>query len=287
MMLEYTHLPRELMKVTLVPILKCKTISPSDSQSYRPIALPTSASKLLESILQQRMKDFLLTSHAQFGFKANHGTEMAIFAFKETVNSYLKKGSPVFTCFLDASKAFDKLNHNKLFKILQNRGMPTYIINLLSYWYSNQEYAIKWGNSFSLPFRVSNGIRQGGIISPYLYNVYTDELTTLLDKKKIGCHVDGMSLNHVVYADDMVVLAPSAKALQEILDTCHEFAQSRDITYNKTKTVCMKFLPRNIRSAHINQFRMGSTPLNFTEEIKYLGHIICSSLRDDADVLRQ
>ena len=112
------------------------------------------------------MKDFFLTSHAQFGFKANHGTEMVIFAFKITVNSYLKKDSPFFTCFLDATKAFDKLNHSKLFKILQNRGMPTYIINVLLYRYSNQEYAIKWGNLFLSPFRVSTAY------------VSTDELTT-------------------------------------------------------------------------------------------------------------
>ena len=108
------------MKVTLLPILKCETLSAADSQNYRPFVLPTSASMLLQTILQHRMKEFLCTSHAQFGFKEKIGTEIVIFTLKETVKIYLAKDSPVFTCFLDASKAFDTLNNAKLFKILRN-----------------------------------------------------------------------------------------------------------------------------------------------------------------------
>ena len=73
------------MKVLLVPMIKNKTLISSDSRNYRPIALPTAASKLFELILQNRMSPYMYTSDAQFGFKASHGTDMAIFSFKESV----------------------------------------------------------------------------------------------------------------------------------------------------------------------------------------------------------
>ena len=85
LMLKHTHLSQELMKVTLLPIRKCKMLSAADSQNYRPIALQRSASKLLETILQHRMKEFLCASHAQFGYKEKQGTEMTTFTHKETV----------------------------------------------------------------------------------------------------------------------------------------------------------------------------------------------------------
>ena len=79
--------------------------------------LPDAASKQLELVLQHRMAESLQTSHSQFGFKPQHGTELAIFTLKETIKCYLDASSPVFVCFLDASKAFDRVNHAKLFKI--------------------------------------------------------------------------------------------------------------------------------------------------------------------------
>ena len=105
----------------------------------------------------------MYTSDAQFGFKASHGTDMAIFSFKESVKIYLNSGSPVFACFLDATKAFDRVNHTKLFNILKTRKIPEYLIGILSYWYSNQKYAVRWGNAISSYFEISNGIRQGGV----------------------------------------------------------------------------------------------------------------------------
>ena len=143
LMFKYRYIPKELMKVVLIPIIKNKTLNPGISANYRPIAIPTSASKLLELIISERTNPYLETTNSQFGFKSHHGTDMAIFSFKETTKHYVKSGTPVFMCFLDASKAFDRLNHSKLFTILISRGVPRYIVQLLSYWYGTQEYVVK------------------------------------------------------------------------------------------------------------------------------------------------
>ena len=76
--------------------------------------------------------------------------------------------------FLHASKAFDRVKHSILFQKLIDRGVPGYIVRLLIYiyWYSSQTMCIRWSGKLSEHFGVTNGIRQGGILSPHLFNIY-------------------------------------------------------------------------------------------------------------------
>ena len=81
--------------------------------------------------------------------------------FKEVIDSYRVLNSSMFACFLDASKAFDRVNHGLLFRKLMQRGVPGYIIRFLAVWYTQQMMFVRWGNVLSEPFSVSNGVRQG------------------------------------------------------------------------------------------------------------------------------
>ena len=107
------------------------------------------ASKLFGLILKNRISRYMYASDALFGFKASHGSDMAIFSFKESAKNYMNSGSPVFACFLDATKAFDRVNHTKFFNILKTRKISEYLMAILSYWYSNQKYTVKRGISIS------------------------------------------------------------------------------------------------------------------------------------------
>lgn len=208
------QLPRDVMHVIVIPLLKCKTKDPSDINNYRPIAIATSISKVLEQIILARLQTHLFTADSQFGFKEGHGTEMAIFALKQTVEYYRSRDSPVFMCFLDAKKAFDRVNHWTLFRKLIERGAPPHIVELLVFWYREQEFLVRWGSSKSAPYHCINGIRQGGQLSPLLYNVYTDDLNFLLSSENVGCHVANCCVNNLSYADDMVLVATTLSALQ-------------------------------------------------------------------------
>ena len=112
------------------------------------------------------------------------------------------------TCFLDASKAFDRVNHSLLFDKLCTRGVPFYLIRLLVYWYEHQRMCVRWGGVYSSSFTVTNGVRQGGILSPYLFNVYVDDLSVKLDSCHVGCYFSGGCINHIMYADDLVIMSP-------------------------------------------------------------------------------
>ena len=97
------------------------------------------------------------------------------------------------------TKAFDRVNHWTLFRKLLNQGVPVILIRILLYWYRTQTFCIKWGSTTSEFFNVSNGVRQGGILSPYLLIVYIDDLSNMLNSAGIGCHIHNCCINHVFY----------------------------------------------------------------------------------------
>ena len=109
-----------------------------------------------------RILPYLETTCNQFGFKPKHGTEMCVFVLKELISYYVKHGSGMFVAYLDASKAFDRVNHATMFNKMLVRGVPKLIVKLLRHWYSNQQLFVRWGAVCSNVFSVNNGVRQGG-----------------------------------------------------------------------------------------------------------------------------
>ena len=285
--ISHNYLPVELIDTLIVPIVKDKKSSITDMDNYRPIAITCILSKLFEILILTKFGDKLYTADNQFGFKAKHSTDMAVFVFKQVVEFYSKQSSPVYICYLDASKAFDRINHWILFDKLLTRNVPDIIVRLIVTWYTCQRFYILWGNTLSLSFKVTNGVRQGGILSPYLFNVYIDELSLRLLKSKAGCHVNGTCVNHFVYADDCVILAPSPHALQKLLTICDDFAHSHEILYNVKKTVCMSILPKCLSKIYVPKLYLNGMVLNFVTNEKYLGVFISNDLYDDSDIQRQ
>ena len=135
---------------------------------------------IFELCLSVILEDYLITHDQQFGFKRKHSTDLCIFTVKSVTKYYTKENSPVYTCFVDASKPFDKINHYILFRKLLDRKTPIVLVRILLFWYTNQTMCLKWGSYISRYFYVSNGVRQGGILSPKLYSVYVDDLSDYL-----------------------------------------------------------------------------------------------------------
>ena len=105
-----------------------------------------------------RFKNSIDTCGNQFGFKSQHSTEMCVFVLKQVIDFYISQSSPLYVCYLDASKAFDRLNFWTLFEKLLDRGINVIFVRLLMIWYCTQEFFVKWGSSFSASFKVKNGV---------------------------------------------------------------------------------------------------------------------------------
>ena len=234
------YLPEDFMKTAIVPIIKNKTGDSSDKGNYRPIALVAACSKIFEICLLKMLEMYLDTDDHQFGFKSQHATDMCIFTVKSVIKYYTKQNSSVFTCFLDAAKAFDRVSHWTLFSKLIQRNIPLVIVRIISFWYQTQTMCIKWGKFNSMYFNVSNGVRQGGVLSPKLFAIYID-LSQDLATCKSGCYINEQCMNHVMYADDICLLAPSAIGLQRLLDVCFDFSIRNNIMFNPIKSVCVVF----------------------------------------------
>jgi len=281
------YLPQSVIFSCLVPVLKDKTGNSSDMSNYRPIALTSIVSKILERIVLRKSLSYLTSCDNQFGFKADHSTDLCIYALKETISYFLRHSTPVFVCFMDASKAFDKINHCTLFTKLLDRRFPLLFLRLLLFWYSEQMMCIRWGNVLSYSFSVKNGVRQGGVLSPVLFNVYVDDLSKKLNIFNNGCVLSNVMINHFFYADDLVLLCPSLYGLQKIIDVCSNYSVCHNISFNPKKTVCMAFLPRCLKLSRPFKLTLLGQQLPFKSQCKYLGVFLSSDSSDNYDLSRQ
>ena len=120
----------------------------------------------------------------------------------------------MIAAFLDCFKAFDRVRYTKLFKILIERGLCPLVSRLLIVMYSNIEAQVKWNNNYSERFKIKNGVKQGGVMSPLLFTLYVDMLIGSIRKSNLGCYIGNVCSAAFVYADDIVLLAASVTDLK-------------------------------------------------------------------------
>ena len=113
-----------------------------------------------------------------------------------------------------------------------------------------------------------------------------DDLSILLSRSGIGCHIDDLCINYVFYADNICLMAPCTIALQQLINLCYEYCIGIDMNFNALKSYCIAFTPKlyklTLPSLHINYL-----PISYTDSIKYLGYMFSSNNSDDNEMLRQ
>ncbi|KAG7312072.1 hypothetical protein JYU34_001523 [Plutella xylostella] len=285
--LGHSYLPVDLMKTVVVPIVKNKTGLVSDTNNYRPISLATITAKVFDSLLNTQLNKYVKIHDNQFGFRPGLSTESAILCLKQTVSYYTDRKTAVYACFLDLSKAFDLVSYDILWEKLRKEKVPTALISVFQYWYGKQSNVVKWMNTFSRPYRMECGVRQGGLSSPSLFNLYINALIEELSGCRVGCHIDGVCVNNISYADDMALLSASPGGLAHLLGICEKYAASHGLLYNTTKSECMVFGAGCGYANNIPPFKLNGSVLKRVHQFKYLGHIITSGLGDDADIERE
>jgi hypothetical protein len=171
------------------------------SDNYHGITLSNIMGRILDNIIMTRYSTLLVSSDLQFGFKRKRSTAMCSMVAKDVISHYTEHGSDVFCSFLDASKAFDKVHYCKLFSLLLNRQIPSLIIRVLLNIYTGQRVRVLWNGIYSECFAVSNGVKQGGIISPILFSIYFDEVLCQLWNAGVGCCMGQFFVGALAYAD--------------------------------------------------------------------------------------
>ena len=281
-MLRHGYNPEYMLEAIISSIPKNAKESIQCSENYRGIALCSALSKVFDHIMIQRFSDKLMSSDMQFSFKAQHSTVMCTCAVKEIAAHYNEKGSNVYVCMLDASKAFDKVNFVKSFSLLIDRNIPGVFLRIIMDLYTRQNLRASWNGVKSTNLSASNGVRQGGVLSPILFNVYIDELLLRLKQHDFGCHIGNRFVGGLCYADDLTILSPSVRGLQKIVGIYEEFAKDYSITFNSGKTLymCLGRMPEYPQP----QIYLNGMTLQWVKNARHLGNIVTSQLKDDMDI---
>jgi len=279
------HMPDDLLKGTIVPLIKDKKGDKCDSDNYRGICLCSSLTKVYEWVLVTKYADKLCSSNLQFSFKEDHSTVNCCLTLKEVIKYYNNRGSDVYACVLDASKAFDRVQHDKLFELLKQRGIPAIALRMIMDMYGRQSSRVVWNGQNSEYFSSQNGVRQGGVASPLLFTVYIDELLKRLEKHGVGCCVGHEWYGGFGYADDLKLISPSGKGLQLMLKVCKEFGREFGVKFNARKSMCMVFTKSKERHQKpLPKIELDDVMLAWVQNVKYLGTFLSSDLSEDTEI---
>ena len=264
--------PDSFLLGTMIPLIKNNRGNRNCSDNYRSLTIGTGLSKLLDIIIIDKQSDALSTSDLQFGFKEKSSTTMCTFMVLETIEYYRNNGGNVHAILLDASKAFDRVNYTKLFEKLIKKGMCPLTVRLLLNMYTNQKMQVKWSNHISPKFSISNGVRQGGVLSPLLFSVYVDELLEKLRRNGAGCHIGHMFVGALGYADDIILLCPSVYGLKDMIKICEEYASEHDIIFNGKKSKYLVFGDYKYNPT----IKVNNEEVTRCESALHLGNLLCT-----------
>ena len=146
----------------------------------------------------------------QVGFRKGRGArdQIATFWIIEKAQEFQKN---IYFCFIDNTKAFDSVDHNKLWKILKEMGIPDYLTCLLRNLYEGQEATVSTGHGTTDWFQIGKGVYQGCILLPCLFNLYAEYIArnARLDEARAGIKVARRNINNLRYADDTTLMAES------------------------------------------------------------------------------
>ena len=178
--------------------------NPKECSNYHTNALISQASKVTLKILQDRLQKYV--NHelpdVQAGFRKGRGTRDQIVNICWIIKKAREFQKNIYFCFTDYAKAFDCVDHNKLWKILKKMGIPGYLTCLLRNLYAGQEATVRTGHGTTGWFQIGKGIRKGCILSPCLFNLYTEYImrNAGLDEAQAGIKIAGRNINNLKYA---------------------------------------------------------------------------------------
>ena len=199
--------------------------------------------KIIQARFQQYVNHEL--PDVQAGFRKGRGARDQIANIHWIIEKAREFQKNIYFCFIDCAKAFDYMDHNKLWKILKEMGMRDHLTYLLRNLYAGQEATVRTGHGATDWFRIGKGVRQGCILSPCLFNLYAEYImkNTGLEEAQAGIMIAGRNINNLRYADDTTLMAESEEEPKSLLMKVKEESEKVGLKLNIRKTKIMAFSP--------------------------------------------
>ena len=281
-------IPEEMTKSIFITIPKAPKAV--DCDKHRIISLMSQITKLILRILLNRAREKIKDKVAdvQYGFKPGKGTRNAIFVVRMLTERAIEVRKDLYICFVDYEKAFDKIHHKEMIKILEEINLDSKDIRVITNLYWKNQAAFRVGQELSDWTEIHRGVRQGCVLSPDLFALYGEKIMANIEDDE-GIIVGGRNINNIRYADDTVLIADSEEKLQKLLTKLSKVSEEKGLSINLSKTKilvaskkddpprCNITLNRNKTTSKIKQ----------VNEFEYLGSLITSDGRSEKEIKRR
>lgn len=282
----HSHFPISWKHAQIIMIKKAGK-NKENVESYRPISLLPTMSKILEKVLLRRLKTVLagwnVLPDGQFGFRENHSTTHQLLRFSEFVNRSFENKKIVTAAFLDLQQAFDKVWHSGLIYKMRKLDFPIYLVDVLSSFLEDRSFAVKINGYFSEIKKVHASVPQGSVLGPVLYSIYASDILSSNsddscdDNSETSSDNDDSSIFEGLFADD-IALATSSDSIE---DACKHLQMKVDIVNNWCNLWGIRLNPVKSESKIFTLRRVGQMPPCITvrgeqmfwkkESVKWLG----------------
>lgn len=278
-------MPREWGVALIVPIHKKG--DPKQCDNYRGITLLNTIVKIYEQIINNRLKPILepQLSQTQSGFRPGRSTQDHIFTIKQLIEKRRPQNKSLYLAFIDIKKAFDTVPRAKVWESLKERGIHGKMVRVIENIYRYNTNQIIKNNMKSEGFVTGKGLRQGGGLSPTLFNVHMDNIIKKCERKVKKMFVGYKNLERVeiaegVFADDVVLIAGSEKQLQENLKVWKETIENEGMEINIDKTKILVVGEQSIDT----EIKVGDIKIEQVREYKYLGITLNETGKQEAEI---
>lgn len=240
-------------------------------EDYRIISLMSHLLKTFLKVIHKRIytKCEEQLTRTQFGFRDALGTREALFAVQVLFQRCRDVNCDIYVCFIDYQKAFDRVKHDKLMTLMQEIGIDNKDLRIIRNIYYNQTAKIKIEDQLTDKIAIERGVRQGCILSPLLFNIYSEWVfKEALDGCAKGILINGEWLNNIRYADDTIVFADNLNDLQILTNRITEVSNRYGLALNIKKTKFMTISKKPILNA---QLTINQQNIERVEQYTYLG----------------
>ena len=204
----------------------------------------------------------------QDGFRAGHCCCHTAFILQEAIQEIRDEGKKAYVAFLDVRKAFDTVWHSGLLVKLHLKGIRGHYWHLINNWYLG---FVLWDGQRSESFAIKQGVRQDGVLSPFLYCLFVDELLDQLTASGFGATIHNIYCGAPMYADDIALVANSPNSMQAMLDIVHGYAKRWRYQLNSVKSVAMVIGESSARGRENRIWNLGESTISEVDEQHHLG----------------
>ena len=276
------QIPDDLVKSIFIPLPK-KAMA-TECGDHRLISLMPHATKIFLRVILNRIKEVIdiEVDEAQFGFRPGRGTREGIFSFNILAQKHIELNKELYICFIDYAKAFDRVKHENLVECLNKIGVDGKDVRIITNLYWHQKAAIRVDKDISDYTPIQRGVRQGCVLSPILFNIYTELIFRQFEHLE-GASIGGRNLSNLRYVDDTVLVSKTKEGLQTLVTAAKIESEKAGLGMNvkKTKTMVVSKQEGDSIKADI---KIENETLEQVNTFKYLGQTITPDGKNESEI---